>query len=150
MVEGCSLTLPHTARYLRRRALTTDDGTRVVIDLPDARVLTDGEVITATDGTRVTIRAAAEDLLEVTGPALPRIAWHIGNRHTPCQVEADRLLIQRDPVLRDMLEKLGATLRDVCEPFAPEGGAYGHGRTHGHSHGHDAQADPNAHLNDHD
>ena len=148
--DGRALTLPHTARYLRRRALTADDGTRVVIDLPEARVLGEGEVVTAVDGTRVTIRAASEDLLEVTGAALPRIAWHIGNRHTPCQVEGDRLLIRRDPVLRDMLERLGAVVREVCEPFAPEGGAYGHGRTHGHSHSHDARADPNAHLHDRD
>jgi len=43
-------------------------------------------------------------------------------------------LIQADHVLRDMLQKLGATLREVEAPFTPEGGAYGHGRTHGHSH----------------
>jgi len=150
MSDMQTLTLPYTARYLRRRALTTDSGERVVIDLPDARMLADGEVIEATDGTRVTIRAAPEDLLEITGPALPRIAWHIGNRHTPCQVEDARLLIQADPVLRGMLEKLGAHVRETREPFAPEGGAYGHGRTHGHSHSHDAHADPNVHLHDHD
>jgi len=144
-----TLTLPHTARHLRRRALTADDGSRVVLDLPEARVLADGEVVTATDGTRVTIRAADEDLLEVTGVALPRIAWHIGNRHTPCQVEDARLLIARDAVLRGMLERLGATVREVREPFAPEGGAYGHGRTHGHSHAPDAGDDPDAHLHRH-
>jgi len=33
-----------------------------------------------------------------------------------------------------MLGKLGATTREVVEPFTPEGGAYGHGRTHGHAH----------------
>lgn len=144
-----TLTLPYTARYLRRRALTTDTGQRLILDLPEARLLADGEEVEAVDGTRVTIRAAAEDLLEVTGSALPRIAWHIGNRHTPCQVEETRLLIQSDPVLKGMLEKLGATVRAVSEPFQPEGGAYGHGRTHGHSHSHDPHADPNAHLHDH-
>ena len=140
------LTLPYADRHLRRRALTADDGTRILIDLPEARVLKDGETVAATDGTVLTIRAAPEDLLEIAGPALPRLAWHIGNRHTPCQVEADRLLIQRDYVLRDMLEKLGATVREVRAPFEPEGGAYGHGRTHGHSHSHDPHDDPNAHL----
>jgi urease accessory protein len=144
-----TLTLDYAARYLRRRALTTDDGTRIIIDLPEARLLNDGEVIDCGD-TLVTIRAAEEDLLAITGEALPRIAWHIGNRHTPCQVEDARLLIQSDPVLRGMLEKLGATVREVCEPFHPEGGAYGHGRTHGHSHSHDPQADPDAHLHAYD
>ena len=80
--------------------------------------------------------AAEEPLLEVTGADLARIAWHIGNRHTPCQIEADRLLIQRDHVMADMLARIGAEVREVVEPFTPEGGAYGHGRTHGHDHGH--------------
>ncbi|MGB0499463.1 MAG: urease accessory protein UreE, partial [Rubricella sp.] len=44
------------------------------------------------------------------------------------------LLIGRDHVLEDMLVKLGATIRPVTEPFTPEGGAYGHGRTHSHAH----------------
>ncbi|MEK6215637.1 MAG: urease accessory protein UreE, partial [Boseongicola sp.] len=26
------------------------------------------------------------------------------------------------------------TVRDVVEPFTPEGGAYGHGRTQSHAH----------------
>jgi urease accessory protein len=60
----------------------------------------------------------------------------VGNRHTPCQIEAARLLIQPDHVIRAMLEQLGATVEDVVEPFTPEGGAYGHGRTHGHDHTH--------------
>ena len=42
-----------------------------------------------------------------------------------------------DPVA-DMLTRIGATTRDVTEPFTPEGGAYGHGRTHSHDHGHTA------------
>ena len=86
------------------------------------------------DGRLIEVIAAKEDLLEVTGDDLPRLAWHIGNRHTPCQIEEGRLLIQRDHVIRDMLGKTGATVREVVEPFTPEGGAYGHGRTHGHSH----------------
>ncbi|MEM9130513.1 MAG: urease accessory protein UreE, partial [Pseudomonadota bacterium] len=68
------------------------------------------------------------------GPELTRLAWHIGNRHTPCQIMGDHLLIQRDPVIAHMLEHLGATLEEVTAPFTPEGGAYGHGRTHRHEH----------------
>ena len=78
--------------------------------------------------------AAEEALLEVRGD-LARLAWHIGNRHAPCQIEPDRLLILRDAVLRGMLAGLGATLRDVTEAFHPEGGAYGEGTPMGHSHG---------------
>ena len=86
------------------------------------------------------VKAAEEPLLRITGPDLPRLAWHIGNRHTPCQIEEDHLRIQRDPVIRHMLEHLGATVTEVDATFTPEGGAYGHGRTHSHEHGATAHA----------
>ena len=34
----------------------------------------------------------------------------------------DRLLIQRDPVIRRMLDQLGATIEEARHPFTPEGG----------------------------
>ena len=92
------------------------------------------------DGTEVEVIAAEEGLLRVSGPDLARLAWHIGNRHTPCQIEEGSLLIQNDPVIRLKLETLGATLEEVGAPFTPEGGAYGHGRTHSHEHGATAHA----------
>lgn len=140
------VTLDYEDRYFRRRLFTTDAGREVLIDLPEARSLSDGEEVGATDGTEITIRAAAEPLAEIRGDTLARLAWHIGNRHTPCEVQEARLLIQRDHVLEAMLTGLGATIVHIEAPFQPEGGAYGHGRTHGHSHSHDAHADPNAHI----
>jgi urease accessory protein len=77
-----------------------------------------------------------------------RYAWHIGNRHTPCALAADQLVIQRDPVIKAMLLQLGAEVRDICTAFTPEGGAYGHGRTMGHDHG-PADAQGAAHSHDH-
>ncbi len=147
-----TLTLDYEGRYFRRRMVRTDFGRDVLIDGAEARAFAEGEQVVAADGTEIVIRAAPEPLAEVRGPNLIRLAWHIGNRHTPCQVGSDRLLIQRDRVLEDMLVRLGAEIRHVDEPFQPEGGAYGHGRTHGHSHSHDPHSDPNAHIprrNDH-
>ncbi|MEZ5716157.1 MAG: urease accessory protein UreE [Paracoccaceae bacterium] len=129
-----SVTLSYDDRFLRRKVLTSDGGLQFLVDLESTTSLGTGDAFVLEDGQLIGVRAAAEALLQVTGPDLTRLAWHIGNRHTPCQIEATRLLIQRDHVLRDMLEKLGATLAEVVEPFTPEGGAYGHGRTHGHAH----------------
>ena len=128
------VTLTYDDRFLRRKVLTTARGERFLVDLPQTTSLNHGDAFELTDGRLIEVVAAKEDLLEITGPDLTRLAWHIGNRHTPCQIVPTRLLIQRDKVIRDMLEKLGATLRDVREPFTPEGGAYGHGRTHSHAH----------------
>jgi urease accessory protein len=144
------IVLDYEDRWVRRKVVTAAHGDKIKIDLPELRALQDRERIITKNGTHFEIIAAEEDLLEITGAALPRIAWHVGNRHTPCQVEDKRLLIKRDHVLRDMLTKLGATVREVSEPFQPEGGAYGHGRTHSHSHSHDPQEDPNAHLHSHE
>ncbi|MEM9098021.1 MAG: urease accessory protein UreE [Pseudomonadota bacterium] len=140
--------LPYQERFLRRRLLTTSRGEAVLLDLAEAKELADGEALLLDDDRAIRVIAAAEPLADVRcePSSLARLAWHIGNRHTPCQVEANRLLIQRDHVLEAMLEGLGATITHVEEPFRPEGGAYGHGRTHGHAHSHDPHADPNAHI----
>ncbi|RAP42114.1 hypothetical protein BYZ73_07100 [Rhodovulum viride] len=143
-----SVTLDYDARFLRRKRLVSDGGLAFLLDLAHTTSLAEGDLIVLEDGRGIVVRAAAEPLLEVTGTDLARLAWHIGNRHTPCQVEESRLLIQRDHVLLDMLDRIGATVREVVEPFTPEGGAYGHGRTHGHSHG-DAHGHTHDHAHDH-
>ena len=132
--------LDYDARFLRRKVLTTDAGHAFLVDLPHTTSLNHGDAFELSDGRKVEVIAAPEPLYEVTGPDLARLAWHIGNRHTPCQIGETSLLIQQDKVIGHMLEHLGATLTEVTQPFTPEGGAYGHGRTHSHEHGATAHA----------
>ena len=131
------VTLDYEGRFLRRRSLTTDAGRPLLVDLPETVSLEAGDAFETEDGDLIAVAAAPEPLIEVVGgpTELARLAWHIGNRHTPAQIEAGRLLIRADPVLADMLTRLGAHVHAVTEPFRPEGGAYGTGRTHGHHHG---------------
>ncbi|WP_417718891.1 urease accessory protein UreE [Salipiger sp.] len=149
---SAAVTLSYEDRFLRRKVLTTDAGGAFLVDLAHTESLDHGDAFVLTDGTRVEVLAAPEPLLAVTGADLPRLAWHIGNRHTPCQIEAQRLLILRDHVIRDMLGHIGAEVSEVEEPFTPEGGAYGHGRTHGHDHSHvhtPAEAHGHGHVHTH-
>lgn len=133
--EGSArVTLDYDARFLRRKRLTTDDDVPFVVDLPQTESVNQGDAFVLDTGALIEVIAAPEALIEITGGDLVRLAWHIGNRHTPCQIEKGRLLIQHDHVIEDMLGKLGAATRKVTEPFTPEGGAYGHGRTHSHAH----------------
>ena len=141
--------LSYDDRFLRRKVLRTAAGQDILVDLEHTTSLNHGDALALADGRLVEVAAAVEDLLAITCGDLVRIAWHVGNRHTPCQIEPDRLLIQRDHVIRDMLDRIGARVAEVAEPFTPEGGAYGHGRTHGHSHGHihgDAQGHTHGHT----
>ena len=132
-VPDDTISLTYDDRFLRRKVLTTAAGESFLVDLAHTTSLNQGDAFELEDGRLIGVIAATEALLEITGD-LTSLAWHIGNRHMPCQIEANRLLIQQDHVIRDMLEKLGANLREVSEPFTPEGGAYGHGRTHSHAH----------------
>ena len=128
-----TVTLDYEARFLRRKRLVSDGGEAFLVELPETRSINQGEGFRLDDGRVIAVCAAAEPLYEVRAEDLVRIAWHIGNRHTPCQIAPDRVLIRQDKVLRRMLEGLGATVTEVTAPFTPEGGAYGHGRTHGHT-----------------
>lgn len=127
------LSLDYEGRFLRRKRLRAESGTDFLLDLAETTSLDDGDALALADGRFVEVAAATEPLLEVRGD-LARLAWHIGNRHTPCEIREDRLVIRRDHVLADMLRRLGAEVAEAEGPFRPEGGAYGHGRTHGHAH----------------
>jgi urease accessory protein len=136
-----TITLDRQSRYRRRIVMTTDGGRDFLLDLPEATYLADGDTLRLDSGELIRVRAAAEPLLEVHAPdatSLARIAWHIGNRHTPAEVTAHAIYIQPDHVLEEMVIGLGAHVHHVTRPFEPEGGAYGHkgGLEHGHHHGH--------------
>lgn len=126
--------LSYDDRFLRRKRLVTAQGAGFLVSLEETISIAHGDAFELDDGRMIEVIAAQEPVLVVTGD-LPRLAWHIGNRHTPCQIDPTRLLIRQDHVLEAMLQQMGATVTHRMEPFTPEGGAYGHGRTMGHSHG---------------
>lgn len=131
-----TIRLDYDARLVRRKRLVTEGGRAVLLDLAELTDLSHHAGLRLDDGTEIALEAAPEPVLVIRGD-LPRLAWHIGNRHTPCQVLDDALVIRDDHVLRGMLEGLGAQVTPETRAFHPEGGAYGHGRTFGHDHSHD-------------
>ncbi len=130
-----SVTLAFDDRHRRRIRLATDSGDDLLLDLPEAVALGDGDGLRLEDGSWVTVLAGSESLLEVIPDSqyhLVRLAWHIGNRHLQAELLSDRILIRPDHVIAEMLRGLGAEVREVKAPFQPEGGAYDEG---GHAHG---------------
>jgi urease accessory protein len=119
--------LVYDERYRRRMRYVACGGTPFLLDLPRATVLQAGDALRLEDGRLIRIEAAPETLVEVTASdpgELARFAWHIGNRHVPAQVEAQRILIREDAVIVDMLRGLGASTRPIRAGFSPESGAY--------------------------
>jgi urease accessory protein len=121
------LVLTYDERHRRRLRYVALGGTTFLLDLPRAAVLRAGDGLRLEDGRMVSIEASPERLVEITAPdakALIRLAWHIGNRHLPAQLEPARILIRDDPVIVSMLIGLGASIRPVMAGFTPEAGAY--------------------------
>ena len=133
-----TITLDETDRHRRRIKMVSDGGIAFLLDLPEARLLKHGEGLELSDGRVIKVQATPEALYEVTGDDtrhLVALAWQIGNRHLAADINETRIRIRADRVIKDMLEGLGATVREIDAPFDPEGGAYG-GAHHNHHHHH--------------
>ncbi len=126
--------LSYDERFLRRKKLTSFNGIEFLVDLKNTISLKKDDMFKLDSGLLINVRYKIEELLEIKGNNLMHLIWHIGNRHIPCQIEENRILIQNDKVIEEMILRLNGQTKVVLEAFDPEGGAYGIGRTHGHRH----------------
>ena len=129
-----TITLTYDQRFIRRKKLVSDNNFGFLVNLSETVSLKKNDGFLLDNGSIILIKSAEEELLEITSNNLMKITWHIGNRHIPCQIENERLLIQVDKVIENLIIKLGGHVKKIKEEFNPEGGAYGLGRTHGHKH----------------
>jgi urease accessory protein len=123
-----TVTLSYADRCKRRIQMTDDSGTGFLLSLQRAVRLSDGDGLELDQGGYLRVVAGPEPLVEAKAEDaqhLAKLAWHIGNRHVPAEiVDGLRLRIVADSVLEAMLRQLGAEVRRIEAPFAPEGGAY--------------------------
>jgi urease accessory protein len=127
------ISLDYNERHRRRFRYVALKGTEFLLDLARATVLNHGDGLKLTDGGIIKVEAAEEALTEIRASSakeLTRLAWHIGNRHLPAQLDGDRILIREDHVITDMLRGLGADVRQISAPFTPESGAYANAHAH--------------------
>jgi urease accessory protein len=126
----------------RSRFDATDSLDRALaVFLPRGQTVRGGDVLVAEDGSLIRVHAAAQPLLMVRPCAthgsmfdLMRAAYHLGNRHVLLELQHDRLLLEADHVLAEMLRRMHLDVSTVHAPFEPEAGAYS-GGAHAHPHG---------------
>jgi urease accessory protein len=148
--RGSEVELDWDVRQKSRIEATDSLGRALNVFLPRGTVLRGGDVLVAEDGSLIRVKAAPQPVLVVTHCAdhgtpfdLLRAAYHLGNRHVPLELQPDRLLLEPDHVLADMLRMQHLIVTEASSAFEPEGGAYGAaggahaGHGHAHDHGHD-------------
>ncbi len=130
-------------RRCRSRFDATDSAGRALgVFMPRGQVLRGGDVLVAEDGSLVRVVARPQPVLVVRPCSehgspfdLLRAAYHLGNRHVQLELQPDRLQLEPDHVLADMLRQMHLIVDEVLAPFEPESGAYA-SDSHGHDHAH--------------
>ena len=105
------LVLPYELREKSRLRATLTSGEDVAVFTVRGTVMRHGDLMLGNDGRVIEVVAAAEPTYKVeceTAFNLLRCAFHLGNRHTQAQVGEGFLRIRKDPVLKEMLQGLGA------------------------------------------
>jgi urease accessory protein len=153
--RAATVELDWDVRQKSRFDATDSQGRALGVFLPRGSVVRGGDLLVAEDGSLVRVMAAAQPVLVVTACAdhgspfdLLRAAYHLGNRHVQLDLRPDRLLLEPDHVLADMLRQMHLTVNESNEAFEPEAGAYAAGGHAHHDHGH-APREAHAHGHGH-
>ena len=146
--RAATVALDWDTRQKSRFDAEYSQGRALGVFLPRGTAVRGGDVLVAEDGSLVKVLATPQPVMVVrTCPEhgspldLLRAAYHLGNRHVQLEVQPDRLHLEPDHVLADMLRHMHLIVTDALAPFEPEGGAYsagGHGHAH-HDHGHETE-----------
>lgn len=123
------LSLKAEDRSRSRYRFQSDEGQDVFLRLARGIVLDEGDLLQAKTGEFLIIKARYEDVLTITSPnylQLIKAAYHLGNRHTPCEITPNYLRIGFDPILAKMLAELGLEITQETVAFYPQKGAYQH------------------------
>lgn len=167
--RAARMRLDWTARRRSRFEATDGQGRRIGVVLAPGQFARTGDVLLADDGSLIVVEAAEQPVMAVSarpgraGPQdLLRAAYHLGQRQIALAVESERLVLEPDTGLADMLHGLGLQVEFIDAPFEPEAGAgapaahrragpaehgqahrdhdhdhgHGHDPGHGHDHGH--------------
>ena len=156
--RAAAVVLDWDTRQKSRFDTEDSQGRHLGVFLPRGTVLRGGDVLVTEDGSLVKVIATPQPVLVVRACPehgspfdLLRAAYHLGNRHVQLELQADRLLMEPDHVLADMLRQMHLLVSEELAPFEPEAGAYAaaghdqghaHDNSHDHDHGHAPQRKP--------
>lgn len=104
-------------RILRK---TTEGGRDVAVSLETSGTLRYGDVLFEDGDTLVAIRTKLEKVYVVKPKSMQEMgkaAFEIGNRHTPCIIEGDEILVRYDHTLDELLDDVGVAYEQAERRF---------------------------------
>ncbi len=122
-----TLILAYEQRQKSRFKTCLQNGEQVAVILPRGSRLKNGDMLKTESGALVQVIAAKEKVSTVYSDntyLLMKACYHLGNRHTPLQIDQNFVRYQSDRVLDKMLIQLDLKVVTELAEFEPEGGAY--------------------------
>jgi len=124
------LTLSSDERRILRGKRLTDCDQVIILQLPRAGKLKDGDILSTNESNfYVEIIAKTENLLEISSNSkieLIKTAYHLGNRHVEVVIEEYILLTKSDYIIENMLKNFNVDIVNTQKKFFPERGAHSH------------------------
>ena len=115
----------------------SEGGRDVRISLPRGTEINDGDVLML-DGTTAVVARAAPETLYVVSPddayTWGVAGYQLGNLHRPVRFTDEGMLTPADPMVADLLSRLGIAFEERTMPFV--GRRYGAHGAHHHHHDH--------------
>jgi len=112
-------------RILRKK---TDKGTDVAIALENSHPLKVGDIVFEDEHMQVVVRTKKEKVYVIYPDSMVqmgKMAFELGNRHTPCLISSDEIVVRHDETLERLFKEVGVafeqTERRFKQPFQYRG-----------------------------
>lgn len=106
----------------------TDKGTDVAVSLEDEGPLKVGDILYQDDHLQVVVRTKREKVYVIYPDSMiqmGKMAFELGNRHTPCLISHDEIIVRYDETLVRLFKEVGVkyeeTERRFKQPFKYRG-----------------------------
>ena len=98
----------------------TDHGTDIALSLDQEEPLQYGDVLFEDETRRIAVRTKMEAVIVIRPKDMTEMgkaAFELGNRHTPCLIDEDEIIVRADHTLDKLLDEVGVSYETTERRF---------------------------------
>ena len=98
----------------------TDHGTDIALSLDHDEPLQYGDVLFEDEERRIAVRTKMEAVIVIRPKDMTEMgkaAFELGNRHTPCLIDEDEIIVRADHTLNKLLDEVGVSYQTTERRF---------------------------------